>query len=161
MKNLTDICNESILSDIDASIQKTDNIFKQAEIELNAIRNLTWETMLDTAKFKDYSIEFNFRIACPNVLALLGINHPDADGLIINIEIRENYSTYGVLTVKGKKQKNYDISQIVGKWAQITNYVGAIRPKKLSVAIKQIQAALNKIADIDTLKDICSEFKMK
>ncbi len=161
MKNLTDICNESILSDIDASIQKTDNIFKQAEAELNAIKNLTWEDLLDTAKFKDHVIEFSFKIICPNVLIMLGINNPEADGLIIHIELYDSYRTYGVLTVKGKKQRNCNISQIVGKWAQITNYVGAIRPKKLSVAIKQIQAALNKIADIDTLKDICSEFKMK
>lgn len=50
MKNLTDICNESILSDVDNSIQRTDNIFKQAEVELNAIKNLTWEDILDTAK---------------------------------------------------------------------------------------------------------------
>ena len=65
-------------------------------------------------------------------------------------------------TEKGKNQRNYDISQIVGKWAIIPpQYIGAIRPKKLSVAIKRIQDALNKIADIDTLKDICSEFKMK
>lgn len=160
MKNLTDICNESILGDINVSIQKTDNIFKQAEVELNAIKNLTWEAILDTAKFKNQVIEFSFRITCPNVLIMLGINNPEADGLIINIELYDSFSTYGVMTVKGKNQRNYGVSQIVGKWAIISpRYIGAIRPKKLSVAIKRIQEALNKIADIDTLKDICSEFK--
>lgn len=159
MKNLTDICNESILSDIDASIQKTDDIFKQAEIELNTIKNLTWENILDTAKFKNQAIEFSFRITCPNLLIMLGIDNPKADGLIINIELYESYRTYGVLTLKGKNQTNYNKSYVVGGWALITNYIGAIRPKKLSAAIKRIQAALNKIADIDTLKDICSEFK--
>lgn len=159
MKNLTDICNESILDDIDTSIQKTDNIFKQAEVELNAIKNLTWENILDIAKIKNSVIEFSFRITCPNLLIMLGINNPDADGLIIHINLYDNYRTYAVLTIKGKKQRNYNISQVVGNWALITNCIGVIRPKKLSVAIKCIQEALNKIADIDTLKDICSEFK--
>ena len=91
---------------------------------------------------------------------MLGINNSEADGLIINIELYESYSTYGVMTVKGKNQRNYGVSQIVGKWSIISpRYIGAIRPKKLSVAIKRIPDALNKIADIDTLKDICSEFK--
>lgn len=159
MKNLIDICNESILGDIDTSIQKTDDIFKQAEVELNAIKNLTWEDILDTAKFKNQVIEFSFRIICPNVLIMLGINNPEADGLIIHIELYDSYRTHGVLTLKGKNQKNYNKSYIVGKWAVITNYIGAIRPKKLSGAIKRIQDALNKISDIDALKDICSEFK--
>lgn len=159
MKNLTDVCNESILSDIDASIQKGDNFFRQVEVELNTIKNFTWEDILDTAKFKNNVIEFSFRITCPNLLIMLGINNPEADGLIINIELYDNYRTYCVLTVKGKNQRNYGFSQIVGKWAVITNYIGVIRPKKLSVAIKRIQDALNKIANIDTLKDICSEFK--
>lgn len=159
MKNLIDICNESILDDIDVSIQKGDNIIKQAELELNAIKNLTWEDILDTAKFKNQVIEFSFRITCPNVLVLLGFNNPEADGLIINIELYDSYRTYGVMTIKGKNQRNYNISQIVGDWTLITNYIGVIRPKKLSVAIKRIQEALNKIADIDTLKNICSKFK--
>ena len=159
MKTLTDICNESILGDIDTSIQKMDNIFKQAEVELNSIKNLTWENILDTAKIKDNVIEFSFRITCPNLLIMLGINNPEADGLIINIELYDSYRTYAVMTIKGKNQRNYVISQVVGKWALITKYIGVIRPKKLSVAIKRIQEALNKIADIDTLKNICSEFK--
>lgn len=50
MKNLTDICNESILGNIDMSIQKTDDIFKQAEAELNTIKNLTWEDILDCSQ---------------------------------------------------------------------------------------------------------------
>ena len=87
MKNLTDVCNESILSDIDASIQKGDNFFRQVEVELNTIKNFTWEDILDTAKFKNNVIEFSFRITCPNLLIMLGINNPEADGLIINIEL--------------------------------------------------------------------------
>lgn len=158
MKNLTDICNESILGDIDVSIQKTNDIFKQAEIELNAIRNLTWEDILDTVKI-DNRISYTCKVICPNVLTLLGINNPDADGLIIIIEIDAHYNTYGMFTIKHKKQRNYQTSIITKSWADITNYVGAIRPKKLSVAIKRISEALNKIADINTLKDICSEFK--
>ena len=58
-------------------------------------------------------------------------------------------------------QKNYKTSMITKGWALITNYIGVIRPKKLSVAIKRIQEALNKIADIEILKNICLEFKRK
>lgn len=149
---------ESVL-DTKTTIKKTDNIFKQAEVELNAIKNMTWEDILNTAKIENNVIEFNFRIICPNLLIVLGINNSDADGLIIYITLDDNYNTYAVLTIKGKNQKNYHKSVIVGEWALITNYIGIIRPKKLAIAIKRIQDALNKIADIDTLKDICSKFK--
>ena len=159
MKNLTDICNESILGDIDVSIQKTHTVFKQAEIELSTIKNLTWENILDTAKFENGRVSCIFKVICPNVLTLLGINNPDADGLIIIVEIDAYYNGYAVLTIKHKKQRDYKTSMITKSWVNITNYIDAIRPKRLSVTIKQIQNALNKIADIDTLKDICSEFK--
>jgi hypothetical protein len=158
MKHLTDICNESILSDIDTSIQKTDNIFKQAEAELNTIKNLTWEDILDTAKIENGRLAYKFKFTCPNVIALLGIDHPDADGLII---IFETSPSYGVFTIKHKKQRNYDVSMITTGWVNITNYIEPIRPKKLSVAIKRILEALNKLANIETLKTLCSEFKMK
>ena len=159
MKNLIDICNESILNNIDASIQKGDNIFKQAEIELNSIKNMTWEDILNTANFNHNGIEFSFRITCPNLLIVLGIDNPKADGLIIYITLTGNYDIHAVLTIKGKNQKDYKKSIIVDEWALITKYIGIIRPKKLAVVVKQIQDALNKIADIDTLKDICSEFE--
>lgn len=159
MKNLIDICNESILNNIDASIQKGDNIFKQAEIELNSIKNMTWEDILNTANFNHNGIEFSFRITCPNLLIVLGIDNPKADGLIIYITLTGNYDIHAVLTIKGKNQKDYKKSIIVDEWALITNYIGAIRPKKLAVAIKRIQDAFGKIANIDTLKDICSEFE--
>jgi hypothetical protein len=159
MKNLIDICNESILNNIDASIQKGDNIFKQAEVELNSIKNMTWEDVLNTANFSYDGIEFSFIITCPNLLLILGIDNPKADGLIIYITLNSNYDTHAVLTIKGKNQKNYKKSVIVGEWTTITNYIGVIRPKKLAVVIKRIQDAFSKIADIDTLKNICSKFK--
>lgn len=161
MKTLTDICNESILGDIDTSIQKTDNIFKQAEAELNAIRNLTWQDILDTAKIEDGSFECTFKFICPNVLALLGIDHPDADGLIVIVEIRPSYDVYSVLTIKHKKQRNYKTSMIAKGWVNISNHIGAIRPKKLSNGVLKIQDALNKLANIETLKTLCSELKAK
>lgn len=161
MKHLTDICNESILSDIDTSIQKTDNIFKQAETELNAIKNLTWEDILDTVKIEDRRVSYILKMTCPNVLALLGVDNPDADGLIIIIDIDAYYNTYAVFTIKHKKQRNYKTSMIAKGWVNISDYIGAIRPKKLSAAVKRIPDALNKIADIETLKNIYSEFKRK
>lgn len=161
MKNLTDICNESILSDVDNSIQRTDNIFKQAELELNAIKNLTWEDILDTAKIENQQLACTFKFTCPNTLALLGIDHPDADGLIVIVEIRPSYDAYSVFTIKHKKQRNYNTSMITNGWVNITNYIGSIRPKKLSNAVLKIQDALHKLANIETLKTLCSEFKMK
>lgn len=158
MKNLIDICNESILDDIDVQMKKGDNIFKQAEVELNTIKNVTWEDVLNTANFNHNGIEFSFRITCPNLLIVLGIDNPKADGLLIYITLNDNYDIHAVLTIKGKNQKDYKKSVIVGKWALITNYIGVIRPKKLAVAIKRIQDAFGKIANIDTLKNICSEF---
>lgn len=158
MKNLTDICNESILSDVDTSIQRTDNIFRQAEAELNTIKNLTWQDILDTAKIENGRFTYTLKFTCPNVIALLGINHPDADGLII---IFETSPSYGVFTIKHKKQRNYDTSMIAAGWVNITNYISPIRPKKLSNAILKIQDALNKLANIETLKTLCSELKMK
>lgn len=149
---------ESVL-DTETTIKKTDNIFKQAEIELNAIKNMTWEDILNTAKIKNTVIEFSLRITCPNLLIVLGIDNPKADGLIIYITLDDNYHPYAVLTIKGKNQKDYNKSIIVGEWASFTNYIGVIRPKKLAIAIKQIQDALSKIADIDILKDICSKFE--
>lgn len=161
MKNLTDICNESILSDVDTSIQRTDNIFRQAEAELNAIKNLTWQDILDTGKFDDGSFACTFKFTCPNVVSLLGINNPDADGLIIIIEIQPSYNVYSVFTIKHKNQKNYKTSMIARGWVNTTDYIGPIRPKKLSNAILKIQDALNKLANIETLKTLCSELKMK
>lgn len=161
MKNLTDICNESILSDIDTSIQIADNIFKQAEAELNAIKNLTWEDVLDKAKFRTGCVEFKFKFICPNVLKMLGLDHSNADGFIVNFDVGDTYNVYAVMTVKVKNQKDCSRSYVVGSWAVISNYVNVIRPKKLSNAVIQIQNTLNRIADIDTLKNICSQFKRK
>ena len=90
---------------------------------------------------------------------VLGIDNPKADGIIIYITLNDNYDTYAVLTIKGKNQKDYKKSIIVGEWATITNYIGTIRPKKLADAVKRIQDGLGKIADVDTLKDICSKFE--
>lgn len=150
--------HESLL-DTETTIKKTDNIFKQAEVELNSIKNMTWEDVLNTATFNHNGIEFNFRIICPNLLIVLGIDNPKADGLIIYITLDDNYGIYAVLTIKGKNQKDYKKSIIVGEWASITKYIDIIRPKKLAVVVKRIQDALGKIADIDTLKDICSKFE--
>lgn len=161
MKNLTDIFNESIISNIDTSIPKTDEFFKNAEAELNEIRNMTWKDILDTGKFEGGRLEFTFKFKCPNVLNLLGVDNPDADGLIVVVEIDANYNTYAVLTIKHKKQKNYNTSMITKSWVNITNYIGPIRPKKISVAVLKIQDALHKIANIETLKTIYSEFKGK
>ena len=62
MKNLIDVCNESILNNINASIQKEDSIFKQAEVELNSIKNMTWEEVLNAAKLNHGGIEFSFKV---------------------------------------------------------------------------------------------------
>lgn len=150
--------HESLL-ETETTIKKTDNIFKQAEVELNSIKNMTWEDILNTANFNHGGIEFSFRIICPNLLIVLGIDNPKVDGIIIYITLNDNYDIHAVLTIKGKNQKDYKKSIIVGEWALITNYIGMIRPKKLAIVVKRIQDALGKIADIDTLKEICSEFK--
>lgn len=161
MKNLTDIYNESILDDIDVSIQKADNFVKQVEAELNEIRNMTWEDVLDTVKFENQRISCKFKFTCPTILNLLGINHPDADGLIFIVEIDPSYKVYSVFTIKHKKQRNYETSMIANGWVNITDYIGPIRPKKMSNAILRIQDALCKLANIETLKSLCLELKMK
>lgn len=160
MKTISNIY-EGLLAGQDATIQTGDAFFKKVEAELNEIRNMTWEDILDTGKFEDGTFACTFKFTCPNVLTLLGINHPYADGLIVVVEVRPSYDTYSVFTIKHKKQRNYNTSMITNGWVNISNYVGPIRPKKMSNAILQIQNALNKLANIETLKSLCSELKMK
>lgn len=152
---------EGLLRGEDATIHAGNEFFKKVEAELNEIKNMTWEDILDTGKFEDGSFACTFKFTCPNVLSLLGIDHPDADGLIIVVEIRQSYDVYSVFTIKHKKQRNYNTSMIAKGWVNITNYVGPIRPKKMSNAILQIQNALHKLANIETLKSLCLELKMK
>lgn len=162
MKSLYDSLNEvSILGGTEKILSFGDEFLKKVEAELNEIRNMTWEDILDTGEFEDGLFACTFKFTCPNVLNLLGINHPDADGLIIIVEIRPSYDTYSVFTIKHKKQRNYNTSMIAKGWVNITNYVGPIRPKKMSNGILQIQNALHKLANIETLKSLCLELKMK
>lgn len=162
MKTLYDSLNEvSILGGAEKTLNFGDEFFKKAEAELNEIRNMTWEDILDTGKFENGTFACIFKFTCPNVLALLGVDHPDADGLIVIVEVRQSYDVYSVFTIKHKKQRNYKTSMIAKGWVNITNYVGPIHPKKMSNAILRIQDALNKLANIETLKSLCLELKMK
>lgn len=162
MKTLYNSLNEaSIIGGIENTLNFGDEFFKKVDAELNAIKNLTWKDILDTGKFEDGQFACTFKFTCPNVLKLLGINHPDADGLIILIEICPSYNVYSVFTIKHKNQKNYKTSMITKGWVNLTDYIGPIRPKKMSNAILKIQDALYKIADIETLKTLCLELKMK
>ena len=164
MKSLYNSLNEASVLDIEGTIidgDKFDKFFKKAEAELNEIRNMTWEDILDTCKFEDGQLACTFKFTCPNLLTLLGINHPDAYGLIIVVEIRQSYNVYSVFTINHKKHRNYSTSMIAKGWVNITDYIGPIRPKKMSNAILQIQDALHKLANIETLKSLCLELKMK
>lgn len=162
MKTLYNSLNEvSILGGAEKTLNFGDELFKNAEAELNEIRNMTWEDILDTCKFENGRIACTFKFTCPNLLTLLDADHPDADGLIILIEIDACYNTYAVFTIKHKKQKNYKTSMITKGWVNISDYIGAIRPRKLSAAVKRIPDALHKLANIETLKTICLELKMK
>lgn len=152
---------EGLLAGQDATIHVGDAFFKKVEAELNEIKNMTWEDILDTGKFEDGTFACTFKFTCPNVLSLLGINHPDADGLIIVIEIRPSYDVYSVFTIKHRKQRNYNTSMIAKGWVNITGHIGPIRPKKMSNAILQIQDAMRRLANIETLKSLCLELKMK
>lgn len=162
MKTLYNSLNEvSILGGVEKTLNFGDEFFKKAEAELNKIRNITWEDILDTGEFEYGTFACLFKFTCPNVLALLGIDHPDADGLIIIVEIRPSYDVYSVFTIKHKKQRNYNTSMIAKGWVNISDYIGPIRPKKMSNAILKIQDALHKLANIETLKSLCLELKMK
>lgn len=162
MKTLYNSLNEvSILGGAEKTLNFGDDFFKKAETELNEIRNMTWKDILDTGKFEDGQLTCTFKFTCPNLLVLLGVDHPDADGLIIIVEIKPSYNAYSVLTIKHKKQRNYNTSMIANGWVNITNYIGPIRPKKMSNAILRIQDALNKLANVETLKSLCLELKMK
>ena len=162
MKSLYNSLNEvSILGGVEKTLNFGDEFVKKVETELNEIRNMTWEDILDTGKFEDGSFACTFKFTCPNILSLLGIDHPDADGLIVIVEIRPSYDTYSVFTIKHKKQRNYNTSMIAKGWVNITGHIGPIRPKKMSNAILQIQNALHKLANVETLKSLCLELKMK